>query len=257
LRTGRAIEFDDSLVRGEWLQRALQLERPHRPLGCNIEDLPKLHNLLVNSTEANFEPKKIVSYISRYESLSGRATLLDDEARKKTESAKELELQMETSRGEFEVLQAGLTNLKTTIKNSREYVEDFKQTTSSLKDVVETSVEDAKTQIKDLTDSVKGDLNDVKIALSEAKPIIQDFSVVVKEADEVAAMMAKESTILPLLQMIKEGKGSAVEVFTSITLVLDGLEKWLKAQDLPGKDEASKSLAIVRAWAEGQVETIA
>jgi len=202
-----------------------------REMGYDIEDLPKLRNMLVNAADSDFEPRKILDCISKHESLINEINELDEKIPKKRELNTELDIKIKAARGELEVLQAAFSNLSAKIKKSEEFVEEFEKTTNSIKDLAEASVRDAKNQIKGVTDSVSSELKAVNLVLSEAKPAIQDFSKVIREADEVAAVIAKEGTVLPLLQMIKEGKGSEIEVLTSMLLVLSGFDKWLRAKE--------------------------
>ena len=89
----------------------------------------------------------------------------------------------------------------------------------------------------------------------KCKPVIEEFSKVIEEADKSAAEMAKEATLWPLLQLIKEGSGSDVEVKTSMMLLLNGFEMWLRAKPVVTSDILDYSEKINQ-WARDQVPAI-
>ncbi len=211
--------------------------------------------MLLNGVEVDFDQHKMITNISKSESLIEVMSDLDKKIEVKKLVDAGLDHKIKASNRELEVLQNAITNLAVAIKKSNDYVEEFRKTTDSIKELAETSVQGAKTQIKDIADSVNTNLKIVNAALNEAKPVIEEFSKVIEEADKSAAEMAKEATLWPLLQLIKEGSGSDVEVKTSMMLLLNGFEMWLRAKPVVTSDILDYSEKINQ-WARDQVPAI-
>ena len=136
-------------------------------LGVDVENLPKLRNMLLNGVEVDFDQHKMITNISKSESLIEVMSDLDKKIEVKKLVDAGLDHKIKASNRELEVLQNAITNLAVAIKKSNDYVEEFRKTTDSIKELAETSVQGAKTQIKDIADSVNTNLKIVNAALNE------------------------------------------------------------------------------------------
>ena len=82
------------------------------------------------------------------------------------------------------------------------------KTVAALKKLEDTSVADINADLRKISTSVNTEMTQIESKLKTATPVIQEFSKVIKEADEAAARVAKDGMMLSLFQLAKDGTGT-------------------------------------------------
>lgn len=214
-------------------------------IGCNIDDLPKLRNVLSNAAEDHYDSKKILEKLSRFESVSEEIANLEEKLEKGKREDSSLAIKLETEEEKLKVLRASVSELETTQKKmSDNYIETMSKTLIKLKNLGDKSVSDITSQLQSASESI-----------GQAAPKIQEFSEKIKEAEKAADEIATYGKIGPLYELIKDGKGSEVEVCTFVSEIVNGFKKWSMSEGL-NEAEVSNAVQTLISWTGEHVRKV-
>jgi chromosome segregation ATPase len=194
-----------------------------------VDDLPKIANMIRNASAVSYDAQKMMDFISGHEARLKQQSELEEELKTKRSAIEDANVEIESAEAQLRILRASISQLEAAIKKSiDEYVEQLKKTVAALKKLEDTSVANVDAKIKEISTSVTTEMASIDSALKKATPVIQDFSKVIKEADEAAARVARDGTVLSLFQLVKDGSGTEVQVLTILFQLLSGFKSgWM------------------------------
>jgi ABC-type transporter Mla subunit MlaD len=210
------------------LNEYLQAKDDLLSFGQNIEDIPKLCNMLKNCADQRYNFNEFVKNIQETKTLTERVEKLQDTMsdfeKKKAELEEKID-NLNTTKTKTEesiktISDVALPQIKSTSQ-------EVNQLLAKLKKDMETGIEEvnknAEDSISKLQTSAQESLTNLQDILDKVNPAIDRLS----KAEEFGEQIGKLETLNPLFKLCEEARGTKYEVFPVIRILLEKFKIWL------------------------------
>jgi chromosome segregation ATPase len=200
-----------------------------------IGDLNSLVSMLQESSKLNFDPRKIIQYIKKSESLETQLSTLDENITAQTGKLAQKQNELNQIQGDIDKLKLQKSQLTAQNKSLQEQIIFSKDTAlSAINSIKEScvssisdSVENASDAIKSASNMSKNSLNDmIKKTDETLVQITASYDSKLAKITDASTEIGKMQAIKPLYNMIAESKGESIPVYISLLSLLNSLVIW-------------------------------
>ena len=208
----------------------------------DVNDLDSLVSMLQESSKLDFDPRKIIGYIKKSESLETQLSTLDENITTQTSKLAQKQNELSRIQGDIDELKLQKSQLTAQNNSLQEQIIFSKDTTlSTINSIKESSVSsisasatNASDTIKSASDMSENSLNDmIKKTDEKLTQITANYDLKLAKITDASTEIGKMQIIQPLYDMVTKSKGESIPFFISLLSLFDSLMKWQKTSHTP------------------------
>ena len=234
------------------LNEYLQAKEDLLSFGQNIEDIPKLCNMLKNCADQRYNFNEFVKNIQETETLTERVEKLQDTMSDLEKKKAELEEKIDdlnatkakTEESIKTIADVALPQIKSTSQEVNQLLANLKKDMKTSIDEVNINAEDS---ISKLQTSAQESLTKLQDILDKLNPAIDRLS----KAEEFGEQVGKLETLNPLFRLCDEARGTKYEVFPVVRILLEKFKIWLSRH--PELSDLREKTATLIASMDGEL----
>jgi len=229
----KAIEERNSALTGKnitikVLNEYLQAKVDLLSFGQNVEDIPKLCNMLKNCADQGYNFNEFVKNIQEVKTLSERVEKLQDAVSDLKKKEAELEKKIDDLNATKAKTEESIKTIAdVALPQMKNTSQEVNQLLAKLRKDMETSIEgvniNAEDAISKLQTSAQESLTKLQDILDNVNPAIDRLS----KAEEFGEQIGKLGTLNPLFMLCEEARGTKYEVLPIIRILLEKFKIWL------------------------------